>query len=283
MKKREFISENDGVVGIVVTVLLIGLILTVTVMINTVYVPQWIEEKEANHMEEVSNQFTRLKYALDIQSIVNDSTAVSTFVTLGSKEIPIFGAGRSFGILEIIDNSFTMSVETNGTSDPVYYSTESIVFSSQNSYFVDQSYACEAGALILDQEPSNVLYGKPSLIVREYNTNLSFVFVNVSGLAGKKSVSGYGTFPIYTEVTEYNSDYKRIHNVTDITVNTDYPHAWYIAFNSTLHNHWIDYEITEESDRIVIRLIDADGRYIENNFFIREVKVSAQIAFGLSE
>ena len=33
-------------------------------------------------------------------------------------------------------------------------------------------------------------------------------------------------------------------------------------------------------------IVKQDGRaleYIENNFFIREVKVSAQIAFGLSE
>ena len=100
---RDLNQDNTAVVGIIVTVLLIGLFLSILVMLNTVYVPQWLEESEAAHMEEISNQFAQLKYALDIQSVVNDSTAISSSVTLGTKEIPFFDKGRTFDTLRIVD------------------------------------------------------------------------------------------------------------------------------------------------------------------------------------
>jgi len=52
---RRLNDEKHAVVGVVVTVLLIGLALSVTIMINTVYVPQWLEEEEVAHMEDVSS------------------------------------------------------------------------------------------------------------------------------------------------------------------------------------------------------------------------------------
>jgi len=42
-------SSDEAVVGIVVAILLIGLAISITVMINNVYVPQWLEEEEAAH------------------------------------------------------------------------------------------------------------------------------------------------------------------------------------------------------------------------------------------
>jgi hypothetical protein len=69
---RDFKNSDDAVVGIVVTVLLIGLILAVIIMVNTIYVPQWLENSEASHMGEVTNQFTQLKYALDCDNNTNN-------------------------------------------------------------------------------------------------------------------------------------------------------------------------------------------------------------------
>jgi hypothetical protein len=123
-KLRNLNNSDNAVVGIVVTVLLIGLALAIMVMLNTLYVPQWIESSEAGHMEKVSNQFTQLKYALDIQSAINDSTAITTSVTLGNKEIPFFNKGRTFDALDIINDAITIDFSPGGS-----YSSDAIVFS----------------------------------------------------------------------------------------------------------------------------------------------------------
>lgn len=284
-------NSDDAVVGIIVTVLLIGLMLTVGVMVKTVYVPQWIEEKEAAHMEEVSNQFTMLKYALDIQSIVNQSTAISATITLGNKEIPFFDLGRTFGTLSVIADSCTLTVKNNTVSST--YSTDAIKHSSRNLHFVDQSHVYEAGSLILSQYPSSVLYGKPSFFVTEFGKSLSFTFVNISGIAGRRSVSGYGNYPVYLTVISPSNQYTEINNVTDIIITTNYGDAWYIALNSSLMQSIsgfeykgngvsnVGYNITSASDRVTLEFIDSSGDYV--NLFIREVNISAQIAFGLIE
>ncbi len=289
MKKIK--NSDDAVVGIIVTVLLIGLMLTVGVMVKTVYVPQWIEEKEAAHMEEVSNQFAMLKYALDIQSIVDQSTAISATITLGNKEIPFFDLGRTFDTLSVIEDSCTITVKNNTVSSS--YSTDAIKYSSRNLYFVDQSYVYEAGSLILSQYPSSILYGKPSFFVTEFGKNLSFTFVNISGIAGRTSVSGYGNYPVYLMVMNPSNQYTEINNVTNITIVTNYADAWYIALNSSLMQSIsgfeyegngvskVGYYITSASDRVTLEFIDSSGDYI--NFFIKEVNISAQIAFGLIE
>ncbi|GAG70534.1 unnamed protein product [marine sediment metagenome] len=258
-------------------------------MVKTVYVPQWIEEREAAHMEEVSNQFAMLKYALDIQSIVDESTAMSATITLGNKEIPFFDLGRTFGTLSIIEDSCTMTIKNNTMSNS--YSTDAIKYSSRNLYFVDQSYVYEAGSLILSQYPSSILYGKPSFFVTEFGKNLSFTFVNISGI-GKTSISGYGNYPVYLTVINPGNQYIEINNVTNITITTNYVDAWYLALNSTLMQlvsgfeykgdevSRVGYNITSDGDRVTLEFIDnASGDYV--NFFIREVNISAQMAFGL--
>ena len=284
MKNNRIINSDEAVVGIVVTVLIIGLILSVLVMVNTVYVPQWTEGKEAAHMEEVANQFTQLKYALDLQSIANDSTTMSTSIVLGSREIPFFNSGRTYGSLEIEDNSCNIIVNRNGTSTSYSYLSDSIKYSSGNSRFVDQSYIYQAGALILNQLESSIVYGMPSFFVTTWGENMSFTIVNISGISGKTFVSGYGTYPIYTKcITSETTIDDPITNVTNITVVTEYPNAWKTVFNNSLISYTyngIEYSFDESySDRIIIEFSDDEGDYY--NLFVKEVKISAQIAFGL--
>lgn len=281
---RSLINDENGVVGVVVTVLIIGLLLAVIVMVQTVYIPQWIEEKEAVHMDQVANGFAQLKYALDIQSLVDDSTTISTYIPLGSKEIPIFNIGRSFDQLLIEDNSLRITIETNDSLPVKTYSSDSIIFSSQNSHFVNQQYIYEGGAMILNQDPSSVMYGKPSFIVTDYNFSLNFTIINISSVSGSNSVSGQGMYPIYTEITENNVGvYQAFENVTNITIRTSYPKAWFSSLNSTLRLRWSNNTIDLLDTGIIIRFVDDNNQYIPNKVNIREVDVKAQIAFGLTD
>jgi len=272
MRMRKLKKQDDAVVGVISVVLVIGLIMVVTTMITTSYLPQWLEQKEAIHMEEVSNQFAQLKYALDIQSVVEQKTAISSSITLGSKEIPIFGLGRTFGSLEILSDSCNLVI-TNST-DTLNFSFGTIKYSSGNTYFVDQSYIYEAGALILSQSTASILNGKPFLSVSDF-TNASFTLVDISGVDGKKSVSGYGTYAVYTEFL--NSESYEVINVTSITITTNYPNAWRTLFNgSTLKYSGLTYVIKDTDSGVTVEF-DEESL---GNLFLKVIDISAQLAPG---
>jgi len=269
-------ESDNAVVGIVVTVLLIGLLLSVMVMINTMYVPQWLENSEAAHMKETSNQFTQLKYALDLQTIVNDSTAMTTPITLGTKDIPFFNRGRTFDSLEIFDEAITIDF-TPGKS----YISDTIKFSSGNSYFVDQSYIYEAGALIISQDEKSVVYGLPPIVITEYGNNITFYITEIVGLPGKPGASGYGTYPIFTKAKNPTNNVV-INNVESITITTKYPYAWKTIFEQTIETPEFDYyiEIPPTSDEITINF---DIEENSNNITIYNKEIDTQIAFGLAD
>ena len=274
MKIRKLKKQDDAVVGVVVTMLIIGLIMIVTLTIQTVYVPQWLEQTEAAHMEDVSNQFAQLKYALDIQSIVEQKNAISSSITLGSKEIPVFGIGRTFGSLEILENSCNILIE-NATHS-FFYSVDTIKYSSRNTYFVDQSYIYEAGALILSQSTANILNGKPFLSVSNF-TNVSFTLVDISSFDDKRSISGYGTCAVYTEFL--NSESYEIINVTSITITTNYPNAWRTLFNSsTLKYSGLTYVIKDTDNGVTVEFEGVLG-----NLFLKVIDISAQVSPGWVE
>ena len=105
MLKRKLKNSDEGVVGIVVAVLLIGLLFSVVSLVQTVYVPKWMEQKESEHMDEVAVQFSQLKYAIDTHSATEQiNNPISAAITLGSRELPYLMSTRAFGHLEILEN-----------------------------------------------------------------------------------------------------------------------------------------------------------------------------------
>ena len=182
-KKQNYIKTDNAIVGIFTVVLIISLIIGVMAVINTVYVPQWMKQAEFRHMNQVSNQFAQLKYALDIQSITNGSSAIGSLVTMGTMEIPFLGVHQSFDELSIPSKSCTLSI-TNKSGSHSSYSTDSIKFTSHNTNFVDQSYIYEAGILILDQAEQNVLLARPTVLVTKYGKNLTISLLILSAGTG---------------------------------------------------------------------------------------------------
>jgi hypothetical protein len=262
------------VVGIVVAVLLIGLAVAVTGMIQTVYVPQWMKQKEAGHMQEVSSQFVQLKYALDIQSLVGENSAISTYINLGSEGIPIFSSGRTFDSLEILSNSCNITI--SNSTDSITFLLGSIKYSSGNSYYVDQSFIFEAGALILNQLSNSILTGKPYLSVSNF-TNLSLTIINILKIDGKEFAYGQGTYAIYTEFLD-STNYV-IYDFENITVTTNYPDVWNVIFNSsTLKYSGFTYVINKTDDQVSAEFSGSLG-----NLFLKVGEISAQVATGWVE
>lgn len=279
MKKQHSNNTDHAVVGIFTTVLIISLIVIILGVINTVYVPQWMKTAEFQHMNEVSNQFAELKHTLDIQSITNGSSAMGSLVTMGTLEIPLFSVHQSFDQLSIPSNTCTFLM-TNNSGYDLSFTTDSITFTSHNTNFVDQSYIYEAGALILNQVDNSVLLGRPSILVTAYGKNLTISFMNVSvGTGANNFASGRGTYVIYTQIVQNNQQYTLIHNVTNIAIQTNYPDAWYDAFNMTLLHSGIENKIAKTPQSISVNFIDENEDYY--NVFIREIKITADLAFGM--
>jgi hypothetical protein len=280
MKLKKVWKNNDAFVGIVTAILLIGLIVVIMTIINVSYVPEWIKQQENAHMELVNNQFSQMKYALNLQSLVNDSSVMSSPVTLARTEIPIFDLKRVSGSLQIDADSCSLIINSN-TSSSITLTSDGIKGFIPNTYYVQQEYIIEGGTFILRQDDANVLLGKPSLQVRDFGENLTLTFLNITGISGKSFVSGMGTYPVYTEVVKNPNEYVVISNVTNITIKTEYQDAWFAAMNSSLLYSGMNYQISRESDGITIMFIDATGDYYR--LFLKEVEIATQIAYGIVE
>jgi len=280
MKYHNITKSNDAVVGMISAILLIGLLIMVLSFVNYSYVPRWVENEESSHMEMVSNQFAQLKYALDIQSLISDNTALTTSIKLSRDEIPFLDPYRNFGSITVKPDRCTFVIMDNN-SNYNNFTTDSIEFSSQNLYYVNQDYIFEAGAIILAQSNSSVMKGQPSITVTEYGKNLSITFVNITGVRGKSFASGIGTYPIHTRVLSTNDQFTTIENVEKLTVLTNYPKAWYTIFNDSLIYSGLNYSLNplDSNNRVIVEFdnVPADNY----NIIIKEVKISAQIAWGI--
>ena len=136
--RMAFIKKSDNAqVGVIVAILLAALLAIILVIIQVEYVPQWMNDKEAGHMETVRNQFAVLKSNIDTLCIAGQSTPMSSPIKLGSERISYFASSRSFGSLNIlssensnfniqitspdgkIEETFSNSSVTNGTIENV--------------------------------------------------------------------------------------------------------------------------------------------------------------------
>ncbi len=287
MKVKKILCSDDAVVGVVVAILLVGLVVAVMSLIQTVYVPSMMEEREAEHMEVVAEQFARLKSAIDTQ-IAGQKTPIASSVTLGSKELPFFMSLRAFGAIEIVPENFELIVEF--LPDPVNLSSQSFLintirFSSANGYFVDHMYSYESGAVIISQSYGDMLYIRPSFGSDfegpDNNVIINLTLVNITGIGGKTYAAGYGTYPIQTEFS--GNDSFGFENINSIVIMTDYINSWTLfCKNSLFRNKLVlseDYSLDEVDGGIRINFFDPSNI----DLYVDLVNIDAQIGPGWIE
>jgi hypothetical protein len=256
MRMSRRCCSDNAVAGIITAILLVGLIVIVISLIQTTYVPKWMRQIEAEHMGDVADQFSQLKSAIDIQAATGQKTPMSTSVTLGNKEIPYFSASRAFGSLLILSNNCTVTITNISNSSS--YSLGIIKYSSKNVYYLDQSYIYEAGSVILNQSEGNVMSIKPFSAIKNINVvNLTFDIVNITGVGGRTSAGGYGTYPIRTEFVRNTT--VLMNNIKNIIIVTNYPNAWHQAVKSTLQSALLTYganfSVTGTTSEITIEFL----------------------------
>jgi len=277
----KFKESNQAAAGIIVAILMIGLFISVWAFVQGVYVPQWMEQREAEHMDEVANQFNQLKFAIDTLSVsAQPYSIISSPVTLGSKEMPMVQSARAYGNIHISPDAFKIRLENNASD--IELSLGSIKYSSSNAYYINQDYIYENGALIRSQSDRSVMKVYPPLIVINDN-EMAFNLVRLTELNGRASASGYGTCPI--QIKYSNKEPFPIDEIHNITIYTKYTEAWKYFLEDTLpdkNDDMLNYTIddTATGDGIVISFIE-DGistfypRFVDSYIYEMSVGISS--------
>jgi hypothetical protein len=283
-KQINFKDNDNAVAGIVVSILIVGLVLSVLYVVQLVYIPNWMAEKEAEHIDEVADQFSLMKFAIDTQSLTEKDIPVSTSITLGSKELPFLSSNRAFGFLRI--NTESCSLDITNDSSTFSYILGCIKYSSKNAYFLDRLYSYEAGAIISSQSKGSIISVIPYFYADYDNVselNITFKTVKLTPVGEKISVSGFGTYPVQTQY--FSHEDLIIPQVSKINITTLYPTAWRLFLNTTLKNNGLtygsgnDYWITINSNGIILQF--SGSLTVDLHLYVTTIK--AQIAPGWIE
>jgi hypothetical protein len=278
-------TNDDAMVGIVTAILLIGLIVIVISIIQVVYVPIVMEQREAEHMDRIAEQFGFLTSVIDNQAAEGrKGIPIASFITLGSKELPILVSSKAYGTLEVLENSCIITIENE--SQTIKYPIGTIQYSSTNAYYLDQSYTYEAGAMIVDQSQGNKMMVKPGFFA-DYNktsntVNISFDVVNISSIGLKTIAAGFGTYGIQTEYG-YISSNIIINNVSNMSITTYFSNAWFTFITSSLTEEGLNSEPSSPQFTLTnigpsIKLVFLSNLTV--NISIKIIEILAQIGPG---
>jgi hypothetical protein len=279
-------KKDEAVAGIVVAVMIVGLVLAVISIIQTIYIPKWMESREAEHMGVVSNQFSDFKYTIDTQIALKQDVPVSTSITLGSRELGFFISNKAFGRLALISDGCALRIVR--TAGDTYEDNYGILrYTSENAYFLNQIYNYEIGGVVLNQTEGTVFIIKPEFSA-QYNAstrvaNLSLTCIDLVPNDEKTSISGYGTYPVRTEyLSETNTS---ITSIKTFTIMTPYSAIWYTLLNTTLADANLvkntDYTITKTTNQVTITFNTPPLNAV--NFMLIKVQIAAQITPGWSD
>lgn len=221
-------SDERGVAATVGTIMALLVFLSLMSMITQQYIPVWMEDKEAYHMDEVMSQFAQLKGSID-NLVMNDFTEypLYSYVRLGSEGVPMF-ASKTPGILHLSQEIEGMKLSFNTTDGPVTQrATGRLSLEVLNRYFEPQTVIYEHGAIILEQSERAVIRGRPPISIDKFGDTYS-IRLNMIDIDGSDhSIGGTGAVGITTEL--YSSSRRNIigdiSNVT-ISLSTRNPDAW---------------------------------------------------------
>ncbi len=281
MSNCEGKSADEAIVGVVTAILLIGIIVAVVSLVQTMYIPKIMEQREAEHLDKIAEQFTYLTSVIDEQAANQvKNMPIATSITLGSKELPYMLSVKAFGSLQILDGARLLNVTLKDGS-VITYPVGVISYSSMNGYFLDQSYTYEAGAMIVSQSKGNLMMIHPNYVV-EYNPTqnalkINLEVVNISSIGQKMIASGYGTYPIQTEFYNVSSNVT-FTNVSSISFTTPLSHAWSFYLNETLKSEDLSLTgiVTDSGQEVVLDL----SQFSTVRVTLKVIDIHAQIGPG---
>lgn len=279
MKKQGFVKNTSAVAGVIEFLLIIALIAIILSMIQVYYIKDIMNQREADHMDVVENQFSYLKSIIDLQGMTKEDVPISSPITLGSKELPYFVTTGARGELEIIeDEKYNISLDFGSTIIPL----TSIKYEAHNHYFPEknpgQEYILEGGGVILKQYDGEVMKIDPAITVENLTTEVK-IYYNIPiivGIPGKNNTPQlFSTEYIRTNYSSSDSSYTAVTDVTSIKITTEYPDAWKNCTMDFLENN-VNYVLGTDNVEITKKVKQID-------FYYKYVYIYAQISPGWIE
>lgn len=292
-----FIGEKNALAGVIEALLLVALVSIVISMIQLIYIPEVMEQRESDHMDLVENQFSLLKSNIDIQSATGQNMPLSSLVTLGSKDLPFFVTAGAFGSLDIIDGIETTSLvrinpPLSGLGE---YSGEfnvpltSIKYESHNVYFVPQKYILEGGAILVIQDDGETGKVEPSMIIKNESSSIdiSYRMPILVGITGKKSMGGFKNCYIRTNMSNNETYTSSLtdNNLHYFRIYSDYIDGWYqtvqLLFEREKDNAYVTITKEDTVNPPYVEIKKSGSKRIDITLEI--VYIGAQIGPGVVE
>ncbi len=268
---RKMKWDNEGVASTIGTIMALMIFLSILSMFTNQYVPVWMEDNEAEHMNIVFNQFGNMKAAIDNQILFariaeltnNHYSAIPNYnpITLGSGGVPVLASptgsqlslnpdeGRCEVSFRYTAGSSTKNVnETSRGNIKIYVI---------NRYYIPQTIIYENGALIKSQSEGDFIRAEPEFSVENKSGNVDVTFTQISLYGKNNSLAGIGTEAVHTKVLSVDSqEYENITSYLYINITTEYVSAWHNYFNLTLTKASVDYSITlnETSGKLYVEI-----------------------------
>lgn len=255
-EKIPFIPSESATSTVIGAVLLLGIIFSIFAVIWLYYVPEWKSDAESSHMDDVYEDMADTKSKIDMISVVLASNPTSTYnyswslsssspylmmsvpFHMGGGDVPIIGPIKSSGTLAVNKDNCIMNLSiyySNGTISAFKsINCGTITYSSQNRYYMDQTFNYECGALILDQNAQSVMTLYPSIRfsgTEAKGYNVSINAVSQKPYAPPKTISSNKGCSLLLTGIDYKTLFDNNNNVGNVshftlTINTKHPDAW---------------------------------------------------------
>ncbi|MBS3781131.1 MAG: hypothetical protein KGY66_03640 [Candidatus Thermoplasmatota archaeon] len=241
--RRKIDSSEEGVATTVGTIMALLIFLSILSLITQQYVPVWMEDNEAYHMDEVKGQFADLKGGIDTM-VINEREDYPRYssINLGTAGVPLF-AGSSPGRLtfsprwgENEDRGMSLKF-TDAGGNFTYTATGNISYHAINREFEDQTLIYEHGSIILEQSDGEIMRAKPQISIDNISVDgeseyeVSITMIDLTG--SSRDLAGTSRVGVTTQLNSINSN--RYNNVENVSLNltTAYPELWENYFNET--------------------------------------------------
>ncbi len=261
--RGENIQESEeGVATTVGTIMALLIFLSIFSLITQQYVPVWMEDNEAYHMDEVKSQMAQMKGNID-SLILNNYKGYPTYtsIKLGSEGIPMF-AEETMGIISLesywSETSTGMQLSFNHSDNEYSFSASgNISVQVLNRYFEQQKLVYEYGAIILEQGDDSIVRASPPISIDEVNNQYN-IQISIIDIVGDDSRhGGAGTVGVTAKLLSRSSS-TFSSNVQDnftLNIRTEYPQAWKSWFvnktdldkdNITTNNNIVEIDIDSD-------------------------------------
>jgi len=264
---RKMKWDNEGVASTIGTIMALMIFLSILSMFTNQYVPVWMEDNEAEHMNIVFNQFGNMKAAIDNQILFariaeltsSHYAAIPNYnpITLGSGCVPVL-ASPTGSQLSLNPNEGECKVSFSYTAGDVSETSQgNIKIYVINRYYIPQTIIYENGALIKSQSEGDFIRAEPEFSVENKSGNVDVTFTQISLYGKNNSLAGIGTEAVHTKVLSVDSqEYENITSYLYINITTKYGSAWRNYFNLTLTKASVDYNITlnEASGKLYVEI-----------------------------